>query len=176
VAADKNADLPALLHEYEGFVTTVVLRLAGPHLDADDLVQQTFASALEQWPKSRPIRSHRLWLYGIALHVVSHARRRERVRRAFSDVTFSNELMESPEVTFEAKETLRTVYQVLDRMPEKLRFAWILSEIEGLSGAEMAEVLKLSPTAARSRLFRARKLFDELFARADPLSERGRKA
>jgi RNA polymerase sigma-70 factor (ECF subfamily) len=163
-----SADLTGLFQEHEAFVTTAVLRLAGPSLDANDLVQQTFANALEQWPKSQPIRSNRMWLYGIALHVVARARRRERLRRAFSHLAVSNELIESPEVTFEARETLMLVYRALDRLPEKLRLAWILSEIEGVSGSEMAEILRLTPTAARSRLFRARQRFDAAFARLDP--------
>jgi RNA polymerase sigma-70 factor (ECF subfamily) len=153
------------LQEYEGFVATALFRLAGLNLDIHDLVQQTFANAIEQWPKSPPIGSVRTWLHGIALHVVARARRRERVRRAFSDFSFPNALVENPEVALETKERLLLVYQALDQLPEKLRFVWILSEIEGVSGAEMAEILRLSPTAARSRLFRARKRFNDVFAR-----------
>jgi RNA polymerase sigma-70 factor (ECF subfamily) len=171
-----EADLPALVQEHEAFVTTVVMRLSGLSLDVNDLVQQTFANAVEQWPKSQPIRSLRAWLRGIALHVVARARRRERLTRLFSSVTFQSEHAESPELAFEAKETLLLVYQALDRLPEKLRFAWILSEIEGVTGTEMAEILGLTPTAARSRLFRARKMFDAAFAGLAPGAAQARRA
>src|SRR5262249_9616459 len=96
----------------------------------------------------------------------------ERLRRAFSSAALlPSELTESPEVTFEAKEKLRLIYQVLDRMPERLRFAWILSEIDEVSGAEIAEILGISPTAALSRSCRAREAFDALFVRFYPPSD-----
>jgi RNA polymerase sigma-70 factor (ECF subfamily) len=171
-----EADLPALVQEHEAFVTTVVMRLAGLSLDVNDLVQQTFANAVEQWPRSQPIRSLPAWLRGIAFHVVARARRRERLTRAFSRITFQGEHAASPELAFEAKETLRLVYRALDRLPEKLRFAWILSEIDGVTGAEMAEILGLTPTAARSRLFRARKMFESAFALLHPRAPEARRA
>jgi RNA polymerase sigma-70 factor (ECF subfamily) len=159
-APANRADLRALYEAEERFVRRVVVRLAGPSHDVEDLVHDVFEVALRRIGAFEGRSAPRTWLYGIAVRVVAGWRRRRRLRRFLG-------LEEAPEPAdpttpaqwFECREQAERVYRILDEMGDKKRAVFILHEIEGLSGEAIASTLGCPLKTVWTRLFHARREF-----------------
>jgi RNA polymerase sigma-70 factor (ECF subfamily) len=102
------------------------------------------------------------WLYGITLNVVRRARRRARIKRLFE----RNESAEREEAVAtldraEVSEAHRLAYAVLEKLSQKHREVFVLSEFEGLSCEEIARIADCKVETVWSRLHYARKEFAE---------------
>jgi RNA polymerase sigma-70 factor (ECF subfamily) len=163
-------DLSRLYRAHAGFVRRAVVRLAGPRADVDDLVQDVFLIALERRESFEGRSASTTWLYGIAVRIVSTARRRARLRR-FLRLEAAHEPVDrhTPATLFEHGEASRTVYRALDGLSEKRRTVFILYELEGLSGEEIAAVVGCPLKTVWTRLHHARKDFQR---RLDALEAR----
>src|SRR5688572_26477068 len=73
--------LRALYAEHADFVRSAVIRLGGPHVDAEDLTHDVFLVALRKLPDFAGRSAITTWLYGITIKVVAGARRKARLRR-----------------------------------------------------------------------------------------------
>lgn len=154
------------------FVRRVVCRLAGPGGDADEWIQDVFLVAHRRWPEMADRSAPRAWLYGVAVRVVSAGRRRHRLRRflRLDDVPHLADEV-TPATDFEHREQSERVYRLIDSLPEKKRSVLLLHELEELSGAEIAGILGCPIKTVWTRLFHARKAFEQALAR-DELRER----
>jgi RNA polymerase sigma-70 factor (ECF subfamily) len=158
-------DFALLFREHAEFVRRVILRMAGPGLEVDDLVQQTFAAAIEGWASFCRRSTERGWLHGIALRTVGTARRRARIRRMFQLRALGSEPFFVPTPALEARDAMALVYSLLERLSERKRTVFILSEIEGMSAMEIAQLVGVTVGTVRVRLHHARREFDGLLAR-----------
>jgi RNA polymerase sigma-70 factor (ECF subfamily) len=109
------------------------------------------------------------WLYGITRKTVSDYRRRAFFRRLFTGVNRSLESSPHIERTsgtrpFDSVEAQQTVNEVLKRMTAVRRAAFILFEIEGYSGEEIAELEQIPVATVYTRLHHARRDFMRLTA------------
>jgi RNA polymerase sigma-70 factor (ECF subfamily) len=158
---DRVLDLRRLYEEQADFVRRTVIRLGGPRTDVDDLVQDVFIVALRKGSTFEGRSAPRTWLYGIAIKVVGAARRRARIRELFGlrSAVMDSVERRTPEDLFERREASRTVYEVLDRIAEKKRTVFILFELEGLSGEEIALVVGCPLKTVWTRLHHARREF-----------------
>ncbi len=143
-------------------------RLAGPALDAEDIVHEVFAIAYAQVAKFRGDSSLSTWLFGITDLVVRHRRRKERWRRWLSgsaDETAGHLASEapSPQIMAERRETVASVYRVLDRLPERDRQVLILCELEELTAEEAGQLIGIRAANVRLRLHRARGRFTRAY-------------
>ena len=161
-------DLERLYEDNAEMVRRAVLRLHGPGADVDDLVHDVFLVALRRGGSFEGRSSASTWLYGIAIKVVATARRRERVRRmlSFSFALEGDDAAEpvenlTPARLFEHREASRAVYRILDRIVEKKRAVFVLYELEGLSGEEIAEAVGCPLKTVWTRLHHARKEFTQ---------------
>jgi RNA polymerase sigma-70 factor (ECF subfamily) len=139
-------------------------RLAGPHLDVEDIVHEVFVIAYERMGGFRGDSSLSTWLFGITDRVVRHRRRKERWRRWLSgsaDDTAGHlpGAGPDPQRVAERNQAAAAVYRVLDRLAERDRRILILCELEELSAEEVGELLGIRPANARLRLHRARARF-----------------
>jgi RNA polymerase sigma-70 factor (ECF subfamily) len=146
--------------------------LGGPGIDAEDIAQEVFCVAHRRLHTLRAEVKPSTWLFGITSRVVLGQRRRQRLRRWLGDdaaraaPTVSS--VSTPLETVEQRRALARAYGILERMPEALRVAFILFEIDGLTTEAIAEVTGTKPATTRVRLHRARALFYE---RLDKLQE-----
>ena len=142
--------------------------LGGPSADVDDLAQEVFVVVnrkLERFDGRDP----RSWLYRITARTVSDYRRRAWFRRVVlraRDVALESlpEQRGTPAELLERKEREQLVYRLLERMSEKRRTAFVLFEIEGYSGEEIAELEGVPLATVWTRLHHARKNFLALVA------------
>lgn len=183
-AADEPAgqrpplDTGALYGQYVHQVARWAERLAGPDFDLEDIVHEVFSVVHRQRDRFRHESSVATWLFGITDNVVRHRRRKERWRRwltgsAEDTAGHLASPAADPHRHAERDETARTVYRLLDKLPERDRQVLILFELEELGADEVAALLKIKPANARLRLHRARARF--LRAHRQEQAPQGRK-
>lgn len=158
-------EIGALYRAHAQTVARWVLRLYGPGVrDVEDLVQEVFLTAHRALPGFRGDAKITTWLFRITHNVVRHRRRRERLR-AFWHRSIDGDGPEaaastpSPSETLERRQAQQRVYQILDGMSEKYRTAFVLFELEGLPGEEIAAMLGTRPATLWVWLHRARAQF-----------------
>ena len=152
------------------------LRLAGNVDEAEDLVQETFLRAYNAWDQYEQGTRAKSWLFTICRNVF--LRRRERAQRheeilsenvdrdgPVTDVV--NPIWRStagldPEGEFFSSIVDDRIIQALEDLPEEYRTAVVLSDIEGLPYAEIAEMIGVPVGTVKSRLFRGRRKLQEV--------------
>jgi RNA polymerase sigma-70 factor (ECF subfamily) len=152
----------ALDHMYERYAPDVerwVQRLAGPRGDIDDLIHDVFVVALRRRREFRGEASPRTWLFRITHHVVRNRRHRDFARRLLL-ARHAPALAAPPAGTalddIERLERNARLYAALDRLSDDHRTALVLYELEGLTGAEVAELIGVELGTLWVRLHRAR--------------------
>jgi RNA polymerase sigma-70 factor (ECF subfamily) len=126
--------------------------------DARDAAQDVFLKAYRGLKDFRPESSLYTWLYRIAVNTCLDYRRKSR-REAFGNEPLTENLVSderSPHQLYESGEIPESIQLTLQKLPEKLRAAIVLREIEELSYEEIAEVLHTSVGTVKSRISRAR--------------------
>ena len=157
---DGRPALESLYSEHAAFVRDLMARLLGPGGDAEDQRQEVFLIAWRRLDTLRRGVPARAWLCGIALRVAAAARRRARLRQFLGlEQAWAVAGGGTPGTAFESAEASRLVYSILDTIAEKKRTAFILFEIQGLSGQEISEAMSCPPKTVRTRLFHARREF-----------------
>ena len=144
-------------------VYRVALRLAGDEAQADDLVQETMLKAFRSWHQYRPGTNVRAWLLTILRHTFINEYRKRRKVVAEIDVTeveawtvFPAVQEVDPEGRFFDQIVDEEVLQAIDSLPDEFRETLTLSDVEGLTYAEIAEITEVPVGTVKSRLFRAR--------------------
>jgi RNA polymerase sigma-70 factor (ECF subfamily) len=154
--------LERLFREHAGKLREFLVRLSGPGLDPDDLLQEVFVVALRRsvdFPEGAPPAG---WLFGTAVRVASSSRRNARLRRFFGlELASEHAGPTTPAALFESAEDSQKVYAILERLSEKKRAVFIMFELQGLTGPEIAELLGCPLKTVWSRLAHARQEFLE---------------
>lgn len=157
-------DIDALYRAHARTVARWALRLGGPAVDPEDVVQEVFLVAKRRLHTFTPGAQVTTWLFRTTEKIVRGLRRRQRLRRLLfapvqkqlaADASAGPSALER----IEREETIRAVYAILDRLPERLRRVLVLFELEGLSTAAIAELLETRVATVRVWLFRARARF-----------------
>jgi RNA polymerase sigma-70 factor, ECF subfamily len=153
-------------------VYTVCLRiLRDPH-DAAEATQDTY---LKVWRGLKGFRGEALfttWLYRVATNAAL-SKQRSRGRRRRQETEAEEELLEqmpsqfSTESAAGARLELRDVDRALETLPEHYRSAIVLRDVYGLTMEEVAGQLRISETAAKVRVHRARKKLREMLYESD---------
>lgn len=135
---------------------------------AEELAQEAFAQAMISRDRFDRARSFQAWLFGIALNV---ARKYWRRQRTAATAHARLEVMartcppagHGPDDAHLQRERSRILYAVLAELPERMREAFLVREIQGLPHAEAAELLGISEGNLAVRVHRARaRITDEL--------------
>ncbi len=144
-------------------VYRVALRLAGNEAQAEDLTQETMLKAYRSWHQYRPGTNARAWLLTILRHTFINEYRKSRRAVAEIDVTaieaftiFGDIHDVDPEGSFFNQIVDDEILQAIDALPDEFRETLVLSDVEGLTYAEIAEVTEVPVGTVKSRLFRAR--------------------
>jgi RNA polymerase sigma-70 factor (ECF subfamily) len=146
-----------------------VRALGGPDMDAEDLAQDVFMVAHKKL-RGFDGQNPRGWLYAIAGNLVSDRRRGAWFRRIFSrprDVLLDElrDHADDPLQQLERKDAQRVFYQLAAEIHASRREAFLLFEIGGLSGGEIAAVQAVPLATVWTRLHLARKEFLTAIAR-----------
>jgi RNA polymerase sigma-70 factor (ECF subfamily) len=150
------------------FVWRALLRLGVPERDVPDAVQDVFVVVHRRLSEFEGRSKISTWLFGISMRVAADRRRVAHARweRIDSEMLPSVGAKDPDAVALlERRRAREMLGDILDRMPEEQRIAFVLFELEGMSGDEIAELLEVSVGTVRSRLRLAREVFQEAVAR-----------
>jgi RNA polymerase sigma-70 factor (ECF subfamily) len=155
------ARLSAVLHRHYGGVWRAVRRFGVPAEAAEDATQEVFIIASRKL--STILEGQELrYLYGIALRVAANRRRAVAARREVLDAeTVQAAVSQAPQADalLEQRRLRELLDRALDELPDDLRTALVLFELEGFSEREIAETCSIPLGTVASRLRRARKAF-----------------
>jgi RNA polymerase sigma-70 factor (ECF subfamily) len=167
---DKGA-FDALVLKYQHKVIKLVMRYVRNPAEAEDIAQEAFIKAYRALPQFRGDSAFYTWLYRIAINTAKNAI----VSRDRSPVEYDLDLQnpeesydmhgrlkdaETPEGLVLTEEIRSTVNDAIAALPEDLRTAIVLRELDGLSYEEIAATMDCPVGTVRSRIFRAREAID----------------
>ena len=167
VQAGDVAAFDRLIVKYRERVLGIVYNMTSNREDASDLTQDAFIKAYRALPQFRGESAFYTWLYRIAVntaknYLATQSRRAPTSTEAdaeeaetFSDADQLRDI-NTPESMLMSKQIAQTVNAAMAVLPEELRTAITLREIEGLSYEEIAEMMNCPIGTVRSRIFRAR--------------------
>jgi RNA polymerase sigma-70 factor (ECF subfamily) len=175
-----------LVVKYQRRVERLIGRMVRDSDLVQDIAQETFIRAYRALAQFRGDAQFYTWLYRIAVNTAKkqlmELKRdplvfQSQLKSGDDDETSSSERelnvgavdTETPEAVLASKEIAEAVNAVMDALPEELRLAISLREIEGLSYEEIAQALECPIGTVRSRIFRAR---EAISSRIKPMLER----
>lgn len=165
-----------LVQTYSPRIYRMALKLMGTPEEAEEVLQETFISACQHIGQFAGRSALGTWLYRIGTNVGLMRLRRRRPEAISIDAPMETDDREilpqqlvewrwQPEEIVLSQELRQALDQAVAELPETLRAAFILRDIEGLSTAETAEALGISVAAAKVRLHRARLQLRESLSR-----------
>jgi RNA polymerase sigma-70 factor, ECF subfamily len=164
-----HADFRAVYDAWFGEVARWIRSLGGLPADRDDILQEVFL-VVRRRLSSFDGKNVAGWLYRITRRQVRDFRRRAWVtqiftRRRVDEPDLLPHTGGSPVTALERKEEQRILHAILEKMPDARRSAFVLFEIEGLSGEEIARIQSVPLNTVWTRLHHARKEFFALAAK-----------
>ena len=167
---DKHA-FDLLVRKYQHRIMKVLSRYLHDQEDVLDIAQESFIKAYRALPTFRGDSAFYTWLYRIAIntaknHLVSQSRRPTQGlvdSQEAEQYESATELQENatPEHIALKDEIGRVINKAFEELPDDLRTAITLRELEGLSYEEIAEAMSCPVGTVRSRIFRAREAIDK---------------
>lgn len=173
---DKHA-FEMLVAKYQRKLGRLLSRFIRDQAEVEDVAQEAFIKAYRALPAFRGESAFYTWLYRIGINTAKNYLVAQG-RRAPTSTDFDNDEAETfddadqlrdintPESLLQSRQVAETVNAAIESLPEELRTAIVLREIEGLSYEEIAEAMSCPIGTVRSRIFRAR---EAVAARLRPL-------
>jgi RNA polymerase sigma-70 factor, ECF subfamily len=169
-SGDKTA-FDVLVRKYQHRIGAVIGRFVHDYAESQDIAQETFIRAYRALNNFRGDAQFYTWLYRIAVNTAKNHLVSMKRRPPTSDVdaddaehfegAYRMHDSDTPEHELLREEIARTVSEVVAALPEELRQAITLREMEGLSYEEISETMDCPIGTVRSRIFRAREAIDE---------------
>jgi RNA polymerase sigma-70 factor, ECF subfamily len=171
VQAGERSAYDLLVLKYQHKVVKLVMRYVRNPADAEDIAQEAFVKAYRALPQFRGDSAFYTWLYRIAINTAKNAlvsRDRNPVRYELDahegdeSHDYGGRLRDpdTPEGLALTEEIRNIVHAAMGELPEDLRAAITLRELDGLSYEEIAESMRCPVGTVRSRIFRAREAID----------------
>jgi RNA polymerase sigma-70 factor, ECF subfamily len=172
VQRGEKAAFDLLVSKYQRKIFRLLSRLIRDSAEVEDVAQEAFIKAYRALPNFRGDSAFYTWLYRIAIntaknHLVSQGRRAPTSTETdiedaetFDDGEHLRDV-NTPDAMLMSRQVGDAVNRAIDRLPEDLRTAVVLRELEGLSYEEIAETMNCPIGTVRSRIFRAREAIAE---------------
>ena len=162
----EEAALTALVSDYASTLYRVAYSVLRNAADAEDAVQEAFLRVLRHRENLGEVRDQRVWLIRIVWNIVLDRKRRAKTRPETDDIEELARVLPanglSAEESAAAAQHHAHVLACVEKLPPKERQVLMLSAFDELNSVEIAEVLGITESSVRSRLFRARNLMADL--------------
>jgi RNA polymerase sigma-70 factor (ECF subfamily) len=143
-------------------------RLGGVDCDVEDIVQEVFLVVSRKLTSIRADGNFTSWLFQVTRKITANQRRRTWWRRLWT----GDEALEQmpwpglgPEADLERRRAMVLFHHALGRLPEKQRTVFALYELEGMTTAEIAELVERNPSTVKVQLLRARERFMTVYGK-----------
>ncbi|MBE0488498.1 MAG: RNA polymerase sigma factor RpoE [Halomonas sp.] len=166
-----NRAFDLLVKKYQHKIIGLIGRYVHDHSEVQDVAQEAFIKAYRALGKFRAESAFYTWMYRIAIntaknHLVSRGRRPPGSDLDIADAEIldhSGRLADSetPEAAMARDQLEAAVFEAIDNLPDDLRTAITLRELEGLSYEDIANIMQCPVGTVRSRIFRAREAVDQ---------------
>ncbi|MCB1598461.1 MAG: RNA polymerase sigma factor RpoE [Xanthomonadales bacterium] len=176
-AGDKLA-FDLLVRKYQHRIIALIQRFVPDWHEAQDVAQEAFIKAYRALPNFRGDSAFYTWLYKISVNTAKNFLVSQSRRPPMDDILLEDAVHHeaagrmheraTPENEFLREEVERTVIAAVEELPEEIRTALTLREIDGLSYEEIAQIMNCPIGTVRSRIFRGRDAVDR---RIRPLVE-----
>jgi RNA polymerase sigma-70 factor (ECF subfamily) len=170
VQAGERHAFDLLVRKYQHKVMGVISRYVGDWAETQDVAQEAFIRAFRAIGNFRGESAFYTWLYKIAINTAKNWLVSQGRRPPTDDVQVEDALhldaavklkdASTPERELMRQEIERRVFDTVAKLPEDLRMAITLREVDGLSYEEIAEAMSCPIGTVRSRIFRAREAID----------------
>jgi RNA polymerase sigma-70 factor, ECF subfamily len=139
---------------YQGLAWKTAYRFLGDSMEAEDVAQESFLKILEAVPRYRPTGTFRTYFYRTLTHLCIDRTRRKQLT-SIGDIPEVVDPSPSPAENIIHKELRTQVSTALDTLPPNQKAAMILRHYEGLSYAEIAQILGVTSKAVERLISRA---------------------
>ena len=166
---DKKA-FDTLVIKYQQRIAKLISRYVRDQDEVLDVAQEAFIKAYRALPRFRGDSAFYTWLYRIAINTAKNYLVAQGRRPPATDVDAEEAVYveggarlsdrDTPEQLVQRDEVERVIFDTIDALPEELRTAITLREMEGLSYEEIAETMDCPIGTVRSRIFRAREAIE----------------
>jgi RNA polymerase sigma-70 factor (ECF subfamily) len=170
----KNGDKAAfdlLVIKYQSRIMNLVMRFVRNQADAMDVTQEAFIKAYRAMPNFRGDSAFYTWMYRIAVNTAKNflsVQANKRLSEVEQDLAEMEQIdsgtalkeLENPENMLMTSEIQETVIKAIESLPDDLKMAITLRELEGLSYEDIAAAMECPIGTVRSRIFRAREAID----------------
>ena len=160
-----NKAFAELVKRYQQKIYSVAYQVLGNHLDADEVVQETFVRVYKKRKDLENVKYFTSFILRIATNYSIDLLRKRKGHSTLTDDTTSlpgdiqlglSERVETPSENLENKRLMTEIYAALDQLPPKQRLTAILHDIEGYTKAEIAKTFECPEATVRSNLHIAR--------------------
>ncbi|SFH79157.1 RNA polymerase sigma factor RpoE [Modicisalibacter xianhensis] len=160
-----------LVKKYQHKIIGLIGRYVHDHAEVQDVAQEAFIKAYRALDKFRSESAFYTWMYRIAIntaknYLVSKGRRPPGSDLDIGDAEIVDQSgrladIETPEASVSRDQLEAAVFEALENLPEDLRTAITLRELDGLSYEDIANIMQCPVGTVRSRIFRAREAVDK---------------
>lgn len=160
-ATGDRAAFTELMDRHEDMVFAVAMRMMRDREAAFDATQETFLTLFRKADRYSGDSAVSTWLYRVAINTCLDMLRKQKRRRAEALPEHHDEPDLAAGQPFQAVEVRSDIEAALSAIPEDFRAAVVLSDVHGLSIAEIGDILGVPPGTVKSRVFRGRRLLAE---------------
>ena len=157
-------DFDALTRQHQDHVYRQMVRVCGNHADAEDVLVEALLKAYRHLDQLRDSVAFRAWLAQIAKRVCWQLKEREALVPLLQLSTLEDEGREiagdvpTPEAQLARRQMKEVLDSAISALPTNYRSVYVLRDVEDLPGDQVAQRLRISRAAMKSRLHRARQL------------------
>jgi RNA polymerase sigma-70 factor (ECF subfamily) len=173
-AAGEPEAFRTLFVRHKSDVARLVYRMLNAPADLEDVIQEVFVQVFRSLKDFRGQAKFSTWLHRVTVNVVLMHRRSARSRPVLTE-ELPGELVADdhqtlPDEDVDRRERMRAFQRLLSRLADKKRIVFVLHELEGMSPAEIADVVGAPVLTVRTRLFYARRELEALLAEEPALA------
>jgi RNA polymerase sigma-70 factor (ECF subfamily) len=167
-AAGERVAFRTLYLRHRDVVARIVFRMLGGAREQDDVVQEVFFQVHKSLKDFRGQSKFSTWLHRVTVNVVLMHRRAARSRPTYTeeahpDTTPDDDIV-LPDEDADRRARVRAFGRLVERLAEKKRVVFVLHELEGVSPAEISEIVGAPVLTVRTRLFYARREIEAMLA------------